>query len=213
MEYSNSIVDQQNFTTDNFSAGKVFSSKLAKERKSIKSKHLEKTDKKLTVQSEVEEESYVKKQDHNAKERQRRMKLSESYLALGSLLPPNSRPSKKRWTAPVIVDKVLHFIPELENEIEQLTLKKKNMQSALENMASVINKKSINSELNSLTISVNEVKKGELILQICRQRDGKNIFSRLLKNIEEEGICIVSASTLRVCDERECYNIHIQDMS
>ena len=89
---SNMFVEQENSIVINSnSTGKGFSSKT-KERKS-KRKNFETADNKGAVQSKVEEESFVKKQDHNAKERVRRMKLSESYLALGSSLP-NSRPSK-----------------------------------------------------------------------------------------------------------------------
>lgn len=63
----------------------------------------------------------------------------------------------------------------------------------------------------ALTVSVNEIRKGELILQICRKRDGaNNVFSNFLQSIEDEGICIVSASTIHVCEERECYHIHIK---
>ncbi|XP_062079540.1 transcription factor bHLH160 isoform X2 [Humulus lupulus] len=148
------------------------------------------------------------------------MKISEAYMALGSLLP-SSRPSKvkKRWTAPRIIDKVLEYIPELENEIEELTLKKKNTQSAVESImpSSVLVDKKISSsamasEINkSITVSVNEVKKGQLIFQICRQRNEQKDFSSLLEFIEEEvAICLVSASTLHVCDERDCCHIHIQ---
>lgn len=84
------------------------------------------------------------------------------------------------------------------------------MLSAVENTPSLVKKKSIDLDVDSLTVSVNEVKNDQLILQICRQRDGENIFSSLLQHIEEEGICLVSASTLNVCQERECYHIHIE---
>ena len=121
---------------------------------------------------------------------------------------------QESWTAPVIVDKALEYIPELENEIEQLTLKNNMLSSAVENISSLVNKKNSSTTdfgVESLTVSVNEVKKGQsMILQICRQRDGKNVFSSFLQHIEEEGTCLVSASTLHVCDERECYHIHIE---
>ncbi|PON92337.1 Basic helix-loop-helix transcription factor [Trema orientale] len=204
------FIEHENSIVINPSTRKGFSS-TTKERKTKPRQNLETIDKNRTVHSEVEENTFFKKQDHNAKERIRRMKISESYVALGSLLPI-SRPLKKRWTAPVIVDKVLEYIPKLENEIEQLTIKKNNMLSAIENVPSLINKKSINPKVDSLTVSVNKVKEGQLIFQICRQGDGKNnVFSSLLRCIEkEEGICLVSASTLHVCDERECYHIHIE---
>ncbi|EXC71813.1 hypothetical protein L484_000194 [Morus notabilis] len=67
------------------SVRKGFSSKK-RERKS-KIKHVETERSRELVENEVEEQSLAKKQDHNAKERVRRMKLHASYLALGSLLP------------------------------------------------------------------------------------------------------------------------------
>ncbi|XP_030478124.1 transcription factor bHLH160 isoform X3 [Cannabis sativa] len=214
----------------------IISSKVLKGRKSSKcnKKNLKSStiieDKRQTlIQSEVEEEeekdTLIKKQEHNAKERIRRMKISETYMALGSLLP-STRLSKlkKRWTAPRIIDKALEYIPELENEIEELiTLKKKTL-SAVENIpvVEVVNQKNISSATlaspvnNSLTVSVNEVKKDEVIIQICRPRNKQKDFPSLLEYIEdqEQGIFIIlSASTLHVCDERDCYHIHIQIMN
>ena len=57
----------------------------AKERKS-KIGNFE-TEKRGVQTEGVEEDLLAKKQDHNAKERMRRMKLHATYLALGSLLP------------------------------------------------------------------------------------------------------------------------------
>lgn len=121
---------------------------------------------------------------------------------------------QKRWTAPVIIDKVREYIPELEKEIKELTIKRNTMLLVTENRQSLINKKTeiISEGEAALTVSVNEVRKGELILQICRKRDEANniVFSNLLESIEDEGIRILSASSIHVCDERECYHIHIK---
>ncbi|KAF4353663.1 hypothetical protein G4B88_020114 [Cannabis sativa] len=226
--YSNMFVDQQEnssiVNTNNLSTGKdlIISSKVLKGRKSSKcnKKNLKSStiieDKRQTlIQSEVEEEeekdTLIKKQEHNAKERIRRMKISETYMALGSLLPRLSH-KDKRWTAPRIIDKALEYIPELENEIEELiTLKKKTL-SAVENIpvVEVVNQKNISSATlaspvnNSLTVSVNEVKKDEVIIQICRPRNKQKDFPSLLEYIEdqEQGIFIIlSASTLHIMNE------------
>lgn len=88
------------------------------------------------------------------------------------------------------------------------------MLSVTENRQSLVNKKTdiISEGEAALTVSVNEVRKGELILQICRKRDEANniVFSNLLESFEDEGIRILSASSIHVCDERECYHIHIK---
>ncbi|XP_010268963.2 PREDICTED: transcription factor ORG2-like [Nelumbo nucifera] len=162
---------------------------------------------KLVVQPDTDEGSLVKKHDHNAKERVRRMKLNASYLALRSLLPDSHR-SKKKWSAPVVVGKVLEYIPELETEIEDLTQKK-------EQMISMIEKRQITpiqaspSEFETPTVSVTEVRKGEVIIQICMKRENSSVLSTLIANAEGEGMQIVSASALPVSDDRVCYHLHL----
>ncbi|XP_073029664.1 uncharacterized protein [Primulina eburnea] len=69
--------------------------------------------------------SVAKKMDHNAKERIRRMKINASFLALRALLP-DSRRSKKKWSAPSIVDRALKYIPELQNQVQELKSKKQS---------------------------------------------------------------------------------------
>ncbi|GFP99205.1 transcription factor bhlh100 [Phtheirospermum japonicum] len=162
---------------------------------------------------EKEGPSNPKKLNHNAKERIRRMKLNASYLALRALLP-DTRRSKKRWSAPAIVDKVLKYIPELENEIEELRSNKENAQSAAAGAKSEI--KNINnagSLYQNSTISINKVSEYEAIVQICMpiREDGSSSFVNMLRCVEEdEGICIKSASTIFVCETRISYHLHIQ---
>ncbi|XP_010243481.1 PREDICTED: transcription factor bHLH101-like [Nelumbo nucifera] len=161
---------------------------------------------KSVVQPGADEELVVKKLDHNAKERVRRMKLNSSYLALRSLLP-DSRRSKKKWSAPVIVGKVLEYIPELESEIENLTQRKEQMLSIVEKRQ--IPTQGSPSESKTPTVSVSEVRKGEVIVQICIQRENSSVFSTLLANAEGEGMQIVSSSALSVSDDRVCYHLHL----
>ncbi|KAI3445635.1 hypothetical protein Pfo_002300 [Paulownia fortunei] len=159
-------------------------------------------------QSAEEGTSAAKKLDHNAKERIRRMKLNASYLALRALLP-DSRRSKKRWSAPAILDRVLKYIPELENEVEALRSKKENVQSAAKKIANV----NPSSECGSRSVSFNKVNQEEAIIQICKAREDDQdglAFTNFLQSVEDEGICIKSASTLNICDSRICYNLHIQ---
>ncbi|KAK4487528.1 hypothetical protein RD792_005827 [Penstemon davidsonii] len=172
--------------------------------------------------------SFVKKKlDHNAKERIRRMKLNASYLALRALLP-DSRRSKKRWSAPSIVDKVLKYIPEVENEIQELESKKQNInvQLAIAAAAKNKNKKKINDDNDQNidqypTISVNEINKGQVIVQICMSRDNYHMqgggillaFTSLLQRVEDDPqalFCIKSVSSVYVCETRTCYHLHIQ---
>lgn len=86
---ANTFTEQERSTVADYlstSVRKGFSSKK-RERSKSKIKHVVESERRELVENEVEEQSVAKKQDHNAKERVRRMKLHASYLALGSLLP------------------------------------------------------------------------------------------------------------------------------
>ncbi|KAG8473642.1 hypothetical protein CXB51_035507 [Gossypium anomalum] len=152
----------------------------------------------------------MKKQEHNAKERIRRMKLHAAYLALGALLPSDSTGSKKRKSTALIIDRAVEYIPELEKEIEKLTLRKNDMLSTIKNKKScaVLN----HFQLRQPSVSVHEIKQGEFIVQICTQEYPDCSFLNLLHNVEEEeeGICIINASTHQVSDHGHCYHLHIQ---
>ncbi|KAJ4717153.1 transcription factor ORG2-like [Melia azedarach] len=157
-------------------------------------------------EEEDEEKQISKKEEHNAREKVRRMKLNASYLALGALLPDSRR--KKSRSAPVIIDRALEYIPDLENETENLTLRKNNLQSTMENKKNMSQTQEV--EHQAPTISVHEVRKGEVIIQICVVKNKNTVFSKLLENVEAEGMNIMSASTLQVCEDTICYNLHIQ---
>ncbi|KAK3185176.1 hypothetical protein Dsin_032462 [Dipteronia sinensis] len=158
-----------------------------------------------------------KKQEHNAKEKVRRMKLNATYLALGALLPNYPRTKKRSINAPVLIDRAVEYIPELEKEIGKLSLRKNNLVSAIEKQKYLISQTSSSSshsddhQLQVASVSVHEVVKGEqVIIQIlCIQKDHDQV-SNLLQNVQAQGMCILSASTLQVCEERVSYHLHIQ---
>ncbi len=78
-------------STDKVIVGKVVNSKSTRERNNGFKR---KQPRKKVVETNGEEGLAVKKQDHNAKERVRRKNLNASYLALGSMLPADSRRTK-----------------------------------------------------------------------------------------------------------------------
>ncbi|KAJ6724864.1 ACHAETE-SCUTE TRANSCRIPTION FACTOR-RELATED [Salix viminalis] len=165
---------------------------------------------KMELQPHMEGGSTSKKQQHNAKEKVRRMELNASYLALASLLP-NSQRSKKKWSAPGIIDEVLEYIPKLESEIEELTLMKSTELSKIEGRQP--NQQDLSAERQAPTISIHEVRQGEVIVQICWQRRDKQnaALSNLFQNLEEQSISIVSASSINVCEESTvCHHLHIK---
>ncbi|KAI9177440.1 hypothetical protein LWI28_015308 [Acer negundo] len=152
-----------------------------------------------------------KKEEHNAKEKIRRMKLNATYLALGALLPDHRR-TKKRSSAPGMIDKTLEYIPGLEKEIEDLTLRKNHLLSTIEKQ-NLRETQQLSDKLQAPPmVSLHEIAKGEVIIQIiCIQKDeDTTFFSKLLQNVEAQAMSIFSASTLHVCMERVCYHLHIQ---
>ncbi|KAK1568363.1 hypothetical protein Q3G72_023598 [Acer saccharum] len=167
---------------------------------------------KRAVQPNGEELGQIsKKQEHNAKEKNRRMKLNATYLALGALLPDHRR-TKKRRSTPGMIDRALEYIPGLEKEIEDLTLRKNHLLSTIENQK-LRETQQLSDKLQAPpTVSLHEIAKGEVIIQIiCIHKDeDTTLFSKLLQNVEAQGMSILGASTLQVCRERVCYHLHIQ---
>ncbi|CAO2818678.1 unnamed protein product [Amaranthus hypochondriacus] len=62
----------------------------------------------------------------------------------------------------------------------------------------------------TLTISINEVKSGEVIVQICVQNEKVCMFSNLLEGLEGEGMHVLGASSIRACEDRSCFHLHLQ---
>ncbi|XP_073025252.1 transcription factor bHLH160-like [Primulina eburnea] len=154
--------------------------------------------------------SVAKKMVHNAKERIRRMKINASFLAIRALLP-DSRRSKKRWSAPSIVDRVLKYIPELQNEIQELDSKKQSYQQ--HESSSKKNENPTSNLDEDRSISISRVDRNEAIVQICMPRNDErkdSVFANMLRKVEDEGYFINSASTLGVCESRICHHLHIQ---
>ncbi|CAI9765324.1 unnamed protein product [Fraxinus pennsylvanica] len=84
----------------------------------------------------------------------------------------------KRWTAPALVDRVLKYFPELENEKETLELKKQNYLIQSEESTSINSpdQSSQQTGIDSTTVSVNEVREGEAIIQICMENSNAFTF-------------------------------------
>ncbi|KAK9685033.1 hypothetical protein RND81_10G250600 [Saponaria officinalis] len=162
--------------------------------------------------------STTKKMDHNAKERVRRMKLNATFQALRTLLPDSRRP-KKRWSGPYVIDRALEYIPQLQSQIEKLTLEKDNMVSVIEKKQLPLVTTStddahhvLQNQLDNcatLTVSINEVKEGEVIIQICEHKDKAGVLTTLFDKFEGEGIQVVGASSLCASQDRTCFHVHI----
>lgn len=106
------------------------------------------------------------------------------------------------------MDRILGYVPELENEIKKLTLRKKDMLSALENQQNL--DQTLHIKVQTPTVSVHEVKEGQVIIQICLQKDKEDVLSNLIRNLEAEDMCIKSASTFHISDDSSSYHLHVE---
>uniref|UniRef100_A0A1J3GF49 Transcription factor ORG2 n=1 Tax=Noccaea caerulescens TaxID=107243 RepID=A0A1J3GF49_NOCCA len=139
------------------------------------------------------------------------MRLHASYLTLGTLLPDHSSSSKKKWCAPSIIDRAVTYIPKLQNEVEELTLKKQELAEAIESKRS----RELEQRSPSIhTISVHELEGSgnEAVVQICTKNEKAEEFSNLLHVLEVQGFSILSASTTQVCRGQKvvCYHFHVK---
>ena len=63
----------------------------------------------------------------------------------------------------------------------------------------------------TLTVSINEVKQGEMIIQICQKKNKlDHEVSALIEKLEGEGIHVLGASSLLVSEDRSCFHLHVQ---
>lgn len=109
---------------------------------------------------------------------------------------------QKKWSAPSIIDNVITYIPKLQNEVGELTLRKQKLVE-LERRGPSIR-----------AISVLELGESgyEAVVQICLKKENEDEFSNLLHVMELQGFSILSASTSQVCREQRvvCYNFHVK---
>lgn len=128
---------------------------------------------------------------------------------------------QKRKSTRLIIDKAVEYIPELEEEIEKLTLRKNDimLSSAIQNKqqpaSAALNQNPHLVQLQDPSVSVHRIRQGEFIVQIFTQEHSEygTAFSNLLHKVEEEveeSMCIISASTLQVSDDGICCHLHIQ---
>ncbi|CAH8347491.1 unnamed protein product [Eruca vesicaria subsp. sativa] len=153
----------------------------------------------------------AKKQERNASERLRRLRLHASYLTLGTLLPDHSSSSKKKWCAPSIMDRVVTYIPKLVNEVEELTLRKTKLVEAIENKRFQELERH-DSHIRAVSVLELGESGDEAVLQISMKKVKEDEFSNLLHVMEMQGWSILSSFTSLVCRDQRvvCYNFHVK---
>ncbi|KAL8172184.1 hypothetical protein V2J09_023988 [Rumex salicifolius] len=156
-----------------------------------------------------------KKQDHNASERIRRMKINGLYSSLRSLLP--STDQTKKLSIPVTVGRAIKYIPELQNQVQELIEKKeKLLPRATTSVFSqaYINKTSISSSSSVMPISVEAIQlgNGEISIQISALKSNAIVVpvSEVLRELEEEDdVVVVDVSSSESSVGRVFHRIHL----
>jgi len=161
---------------------------------------------------------FIRKAFHNARERHRRKKLNVLYSDLRSLLPKSN--SKRKLSIPNTVCRVLKYIPELRNEIEQLARQRDQLLSSTKPASEASKSASIeeadlmnpNPALGSSdppVVKVNtQLGHSEITITVSACKSG-NLFSALLLVLEGEGLELLNASTF-LSENKVHHNLHLQ---
>ncbi|XP_042474918.1 transcription factor bHLH100-like [Macadamia integrifolia] len=154
-----------------------------------------------------------KKLNHNASERDRRKRLNGLYFTLQSLLPEGDR--TKKLSIPATVSCALKYIPELQKHVQKLTHRKEDILSSIYKQGDTIKlhkqEKGTGGDWGSLpSVSASKVDEREVVIQICASK-AKNIpLSKVLVDLEEVGLQVLSASAIESNGEKVFYNLHLQ---
>ncbi|KAL9681193.1 hypothetical protein QQ045_012974 [Rhodiola kirilowii] len=171
----------------------------------------------------------AKKVNHNASERHRRKKINELYSSLRSLLPASEQ--SRRMSIPTTVDRVLKYIPKLQEEVERMEKKKQAMSKKInQNQGSVsslsskiarpehyrqekvneVAKGSLNEENCSISnVSISKVGDREVVIQISTLRIS---VPEILMSLEKDGFQLISASSSESSGGRVFLNLHLQKL-
>ncbi|XP_038882378.1 transcription factor ORG3-like [Benincasa hispida] len=155
----------------------------------------------------------AKKLSHNASERDRRKKINSLYSSLRALLP--STDQMKKLSNPATIARILSYIPELQQQVEGLMVKKEELMAAMvgqevENDEEKKTKCSASS--SSSIISASRLSRCEMAIQISTDINGghRNSLSEILVCLEEEGLLLLNASSFESFDGKVFHNLHLQ---
>ncbi|XP_077242419.1 basic helix-loop-helix protein 100 [Tasmannia lanceolata] len=160
-----------------------------------------------------EDPLFVKKLSHNANERDRRKKLNNLYSSLRSLLPGTEQ--TKKLSIPVTISRVLKYIPELRKQVERLAERKEEILSQISRQSDITQPSNCRrgASLSSSfpTVSASRVNDKEVVIHICNL-NVRSPISKVLLNLEEEGLQVMNASAFTTIGDRVFYNIYLQVM-
>ncbi|KAL2464603.1 Transcription factor ORG2 [Forsythia ovata] len=155
----------------------------------------------------------VKKLSHNASERNRRQKMNSLYSSLRSLLPATDQ--MKKLSIPATVSRVIKYIPELQKEVERLIQTKQELLYTKSRQLGDFfyhgnsREDSTRSSLTS-NISVRSVGNGEILIQISADEAKRTSLSDILKDLEENDMVLLNASSFQSAGMMMFYTMHLQ---
>ncbi|XP_042514385.1 transcription factor ORG2-like [Macadamia integrifolia] len=155
--------------------------------------------------------SLIKKLNHNASERDRRKKLNTHYASLRSILP--GADEMRKLSIPTTISRVLKYIPELQNQVENLKQRKQEILSTIHKKG---DRTHIDNQSNGIVrrslpiVSVSQIEEREVMIQICSCKTMRSSVSEILVNLEEEGLEVFDLSASASSGEVVFYNLHLQ---
>ncbi|XVF04719.1 hypothetical protein REPUB_Repub05bG0109400 [Reevesia pubescens] len=156
----------------------------------------------------------VKKLDHNASERDRRKKVNSLYSSLRSLLPEADQ--MKKLSFPATVSHALKYIPELQEQVERLVMKKEEHLLRISQQADGLEEQQRKSRINgrslsSAAVSINRLSDSEVAIQIWTRKVEKTQLSEILHYLEaQQGFLLLNATSFESFGGMVFYNIHLQ---
>ncbi|GMN70219.1 hypothetical protein TIFTF001_039264 [Ficus carica] len=158
----------------------------------------------------------VKKLNHNACERDRRKKINHLYSSLRALLPASNH--TKKLSIPTTVSRVLKYIPELQQQVEELVRKREELLSMtnskqrgnLQVCPRIHNQTKNISRVSLSFVSASRLNDKEVAVQLSTYKIDKNLLSEILHNLEEDGLAVLNASSFESFGGRVFHSIHLQ---
>ncbi|XP_020959465.1 transcription factor bHLH100 isoform X2 [Arachis ipaensis] len=161
--------------------------------------------------------SMAKKFNHNASERHRRKKINALYSSLRSILPVADQ--TKKMSIPATISRVLKYIPELQQQVEELIKKKEELllrisrQGDINNDDAAMNKKGHHHHNSSaFLVSSSRISDSEVsIHMISSYGIQKCQVSEILVCLENHyALQLLNASSFDTFGGRLFYNLHFQ---
>ncbi|MED6193169.1 hypothetical protein PIB30_016666 [Stylosanthes scabra] len=158
--------------------------------------------------------SMAKKLNHNASERHRRKRINALYSSLRSLLPLSDQ--MKKMSIPATISRVLKYIPELQQQVEDLIKKKEDLLLRISQQGAAVNnkKESVKKGKGDFLVSSSRLSQSEVSIQIISSPyDGihKCPLSEILVCLENQyGLELLNASSFDTLGGRLFYNLVFQ---